>query len=193
MLRTLALMTLLLSACVASPQAGLSPASTAAEQESFWDGLQDLCGQAFAGAAIHVPETDSAFVNQRLVMHVSECGEGEIRIPFNVGDDRSRTWVLRRVGAGLELKHIHRYPDGTASSNTDYGGRASSRGTPHRQEFPADEYSVAAVPGRASQWWFLEHYPGHRFSYGLFRQETGLHYRIEFDLTAPVAVPLPSW
>jgi hypothetical protein len=163
------------------------------ETRAFWDGLQTLCGNAYEGAGIHVPATDTAFAGSRMVMHVASCSADEMRIPLHVGDDRSRTWVLRRVAGGLELKHIHRYEDGTESSNTNYGGTTASAGTPHRQEFPADAVSVAAVPGRASQFWFLEHYPGHRFAYGLFRAETGLHYRIEFDLTRTVATPPPAW
>ncbi len=155
--------------------------------------MQPLCGHAFEGTPIHVPEADTAFATQRLVMHVAHCDEAEIRIPLHVGADRSRTWVLRRVGAGLELKHIHRHEDGTQTSNTDYGGTTSARGTPHRQEFPADAFSVAAVPARATQFWFLELYPGSRFAYGLFRQETGMHYRVEFDLDQTVPTPLPPW
>jgi hypothetical protein len=194
-LRRLAAVALLLTACAAAPQhdaGSLAPASVG-EPRAFWDSLAPLCGRAYAGAVVHVPESDTAFTGRRLVMHVTECGDGEIRIPFHVGEDRSRTWVLRRVGAGLELKHIHRHEDGTESTNTNYGGLTSARGTPHRQEFPADAVSVAAVPARATQWWYLEHYPGRRFTYGLFREETGLLYRVEFDLTTPVPTPPPAW
>jgi hypothetical protein len=163
------------------------------EQVEFWNGLRALCGSAFEGTAIHVPDTDSTFAGERLVMHVSDCGEAEIRIPFHVGEDRSRTWVVRRTQEGLELKHIHRYPDGTESANTNYGGVARTAGTAHRQEFPADRVSVAAVAGRATQWWFLEHNPRAHFAYGLFREATGMHYRIEFDLRRKVTPPPPAW
>jgi hypothetical protein len=163
------------------------------EQQAFWDGLQALCGRAYGGTGIHVPATDTAFTGQDFVMHVAECSDSEIRIPFHAGDDRSRTWVLRRGAPGIELKHVHRHRDGTEASNSNYGGRTAARGTPHRQEFPADAVSVAAVPARISQWWFLEHYPGRRFAYGLFRQDGGLHYRIEFDLASPVEPPPPPW
>ena len=30
-------------------------------------------------------------------MHVRDCSERELRIPFHVGDDRSRTWVVTRT------------------------------------------------------------------------------------------------
>jgi hypothetical protein len=164
-----------------------------AEQQAFWDGIRALCGYAYEGTAIHAPTSDTTFVGHRLVMHVSACSDVEIRIPFHVGDDRSRTWVLRRLPAGLELKHVHRYEDGTESTNTNYGGRTAAAGTAHRQEFPADAISIAAVPVRATQWWFLEHYPGHRFAYGLFRASSGSHYRVEFDLSRTVTPPPPAW
>jgi hypothetical protein len=184
----------LITACAAAPHPVHQMTSApGAEQAAFWSGLRALCGSAFEGTAIHVPPTDSAFVNRRLVMHVSECRDTEIHIPFHVGEDRSRTWVVRRTPGGLELKHIHRYEDGRESANTNYGGTAAEAGTTHRQEFPADAVSVAAVPGRVTQWWFLEHNPGAIFAYGLFRAETGMHYRIEFDLTRPVPTPPPAW
>lgn len=191
--RQLPIACVLLTACATAPQHASHPPASIGEQRAFFDGLRTLCGRAHEGTAIHVPATDEAFTGHRLVMHVSECSDTVIRIPFHVGDDRSRTWVLRPVAAGLELKHIHRHEDGTESSNTNYGGTTSARGTPHRQEFPADGVSVAAVPARATQWWYLEHYPGQRFTYGLFREETGLLYRIEFDLTSAVALPPPAW
>jgi hypothetical protein len=186
-----------LAACAAMPRqpdpAAPGAARAGTEAAAFWAALQPLCGQAFQGGGIHVPPADTAFSGAPMVMHVASCTGDEIRIPFHVGDDRSRTWVLRRADGGLELKHVHRNPDGSEHGNTNYGGTTAARGTPHRQEFPADAVSVAAVPGRASQFWFLELYPGHRFAYGLFRAETGLHYRIEFDLTQAVTPPPPAW
>jgi hypothetical protein len=181
-----------LGAC-ASVQVRAGAESGPAPQDSFWEGLQALCGNAFEGTVIHSPPGDSAFVGNRLLMHVASCTDEVIRIPFHVGADRSRTWVVTRMNGGLELKHIHRYEDGTESSNTNYGGTTGADGTAHRQEFPADAVSVAAVPGRATQFWFLELYPRYRFSYGLFRQATGLHYRIEFDLTRAIDPPPPAW
>jgi hypothetical protein len=172
---------------------GAAAQQPADERAAFWSNLQALCGSAYEGAVIHAPAADTAFTGRRLVMHVAHCDHDVVRIPFHAGDDRSRTWVLRRAGDGLELKHIHRHEDGTESSNTNYGGTTAWRGSPHRQEFPADAVSIAAVAARASQWWFVELYPGQRFAYGLFRQDGGMHYRIEFDLTTPVPAPPPPW
>ncbi|HSJ06940.1 MAG TPA: hypothetical protein VK936_09565 [Longimicrobiales bacterium] len=184
---------LLAASCAAAPRDGDHPPASIAEQRVFLDGLRGLCGNAYEGSVVHAPETDDAFTGRRLVMHVAECSDGMLRIPFHVGSDRSRTWFVRTASAGLELKHVHRHEDGTESSNTNYGGTTSARGTPHRQEFPADAVSVAAVPARGTQWWFLEHYPGRIFAYGLFREGSGLLYRIEFDLTSTVPPPPAPW
>jgi hypothetical protein len=185
----------LLAGCAAMPAAGDGagrPPALDSPPVAFWNSLQALCGQAFAGRALVHPPDETALLGT-LVMHVRECSADEIRIPLHAGEDRSRTWVVRRVGDALELKHIHRYEDGRESSNSRYGGTTRLAGTPYRQEFRADAFSIEAVPGRASQWWFLEIYPGGAFAYGLFREETALRYRIEFDLQNPVPAPPPPW
>jgi hypothetical protein len=165
----------------------------APEQQRFWANLTTLCGQAFEGRAVEGPPTDETFAGHRLVIHVRECSADEIRIPLHVGEDRSRTWIVSRTDEGLRLKHDHRHRDGTPDSNTDYGGDTSTGGTAERQEFPADAYSVAAAPARATQAWFLEVRPGEMFAYGLHRRATDLRYRMEFDLSTPVDPPPPPW
>jgi len=173
---------------------GCVPPSPSAEQEIFWNRLEDLCGQAFEGRVVEAPPEDGWWEAERFVMHVRLCGPEEIRIPLHVDDDRSRTWVVTRTEEGLRLKHDHRLSDGTPdASNTDYGGDTVVPGSVWRQEFPADEYSVEAVPARASQLWYLEVRPEESFVYGLRREETGLRYRLEFDLTRPVETPPPPW
>ena len=89
----------------------------------LWKNLQGLCGQAFEGRVVEgSAATDAMFKDQRLVMHVRACGENEIRIPFHVGANRSRTWVITRTPTGLRLKHDHRHEDGSADKVTQYGG-----------------------------------------------------------------------
>lgn len=181
------------TAAAAARETAAASATQPTPQDAFWNALLQLCGQAFAGRDLVVPETETELAGRRLVMHVRECTDTEIRIPLHADQDRSRTWVVRRVAGGLELKHIHRYEDGSESTNSRYGGTTRLPGTPHRQEFPADAFSIGAVPERASQWWYLEIYPGSTFAYGLYREETGLRYRFEFDTTRPVAAPPPPW
>jgi hypothetical protein len=173
---------------------GCAPASPSAEQEIFWNRLQDLCGQAFEGRVLEAPPEDGWWEAERFVMHVRLCGPEEIRIPLHVDDDRSRTWLVTRTEEGLRLKHDHRLEDGMPdAANTDYGGDTLLPGSVWRQEFPADESSVEAVPARVSQLWYLEIRPEETFVYGLRREETGLRYRVEFDLTRPVGTPPPPW
>src|SRR5688500_7851111 len=91
-------------------------------QELFWQSLKKLCGQAFKGVVIAAPHNDTSFRDKTLVMHVRSCEENRIRIPFIVGDNRSRTWVFSRYSNDILLEHDHRHKDGTADSITFYGG-----------------------------------------------------------------------
>jgi hypothetical protein len=175
-----------------SGETGDAPLS--AGQETFWNRLAALCGQAFEGRVILAPDGDSWYDAERIVMHVRECGDRVIRIPLHIDANRSRTWVVSRTGSGLRLKHDHRLESGMPdSTNTQYGGDTVGPGSPWRQEFPADAYSIGVVPARASQLWFLEIRPGDAFVYGLRREATGMRYLVEFDLTRPVAPPPPPW
>lgn len=182
---------LLLPACHAAAPA---PAPLPhAEQEAFWSALQRLCGQAHAGRIVEGSPTDTAFAGKALVMHVRECSPGEIRIPFHVGENRSRTWVLTRSDAGLRLKHDHRHEDGTEDEITQYGGDTSGAGSATRQEFPADAFTADMLPAAATNVWTVEVVPGERFAYALRREGTDRRFRVEFDLTRQVPAPPAPW
>ena len=162
--------------------------------DTFMNNVKALCGQAFEGrvTANEPAAPDDPFVGPRLVMHVRDCGGTEIRIPFHVGEDRSRTWVLTGSESGLRLKHDHRHADGTPDVLTMYGGDTTGPGTATRQEFPADAESKALFEreGRAvsnANIWAMEIEPGRRFVYELARP--GRLFRVEFDLTKPVDAP----
>jgi hypothetical protein len=129
-------------------------------------------------------------------MHVRHCTPGELRIPFHVGTDRSRTWVLTRTGAGLRLKHDHHHEDGSPDLLTMYGGDTTGPGTATRQEFPADAESKAlferqGLTASLANVWAMEVEPGRRFVYELARP--GRLFRVEFDLSRPVPAPPPPW
>jgi hypothetical protein len=159
--------------------------------------LGALCGQAFEGRVTSPPvEADAGFAGKRLVMHVRDCAPGEVRIPFHVGEDRSRTWVIRRTAAGLELKHDHRHEDGSEDRLTQYGGTTVAAGTAQRQEYPADAFSKAmferdGIAASSANVWATEIEPGRVFAYELRRP--GRFFRVEFDLSRPVPVPPPAW
>lgn len=178
-----------ISACRASPAP--APASLP-PQQAFWESLQALCGTAYAGAVVESVPDDPAF-REPLVMHVRECGDSIIRIPFHIGENRSRTWVFTRTDTGLRLKHDHRHEDGQPDSVTWYGGDAAGTGTATMQEFAADEYTAALIPAASTNVWTVEVIPGERFSYMLRREGTDRRFRADFDLTRPVPAPPPPW
>jgi hypothetical protein len=169
---------------------GVQAQSTA---DTFWTRLQALCGGAFEGKVVEAPAGDTTFAGKSLVMHVRECTSSRIRIPFHVGDDRSRTWVISRVGTGLRLKHDHRHQDGSADARTDYGGDTADAGTAGKQEFPADRHTSSLIPEAKTNVWTIEIQPGTTFVYALRREGSDRRFRIEFDLSRRVAYPPPPW
>ena len=126
-------------------------------------------------------------------MHVRQCGPTEIRIPFHVGEDRSRTWVLTRTEAGLRLKHDHRHADGSEDEVTQYGGDTPAPGTATRQEFHADAHTSTLIPAAKTNIWTVEVHPGRAFVYALRREGTDRRFRIEFDLTMRTGTPPGPW
>lgn len=182
----------------ALPPPGINEAAPA-PADAFLAALASHCGQAFAGKVrVDVPETpDNAFAGKALVMHVRGCREGELRIPFQVGEDRSRTWVITRTAGGLRLKHDHRHEDGTPDESTMYGGDTTSAGTALRQEFPVDAESVAmfgrlGMTASVTNTWAIEIVPGKQFVYELSRPG-GRLFQVEFDLSKPVPAPPAPW
>jgi len=161
--------------------------------DEYWDNLSSLCGKAFAGELVEHPEGELGFVGHALVMHVRDCSAERIRIPFMVGDDRSRTWVLTRKGERIELKHDHRHEDGTPEDATMYGGTSTNEGRAHEQYFPADEQTRQVIEGAFSNVWVMRVYPGEKFTYGLWRLGTPRVFRVDFDLTKEIEAPEAPW
>lgn len=161
--------------------------------DEYWSSLEELCGQAFEGRLVESPEGEDAFAGKRLVMHVRECSDDVIRIPFMVGEDRSRTWVLSRKGDRIELKHDHRHEDGSEDEVTMYGGIATNAGRATEQYFPADEETRQTIEAAFSNVWVMRVYSGETFTYGLWRLGTPRVFRIDFDLTEPVEPPPAPW
>jgi hypothetical protein len=186
------------SALLLLPSLPVVAADGPAPADAFMSSLGQLCGQAFAGRiTANEPRTDrDPFEGKTLVMHVRECRQKEIRVPFHVGEDRSRTWVITRTASGLRLKHDHRHEDGTPDVLTMYGGDSRDAGTATRQEFPADAESIAlfereGLTASTGNVWAIALEPGARYVYELARP--GRLFRVEFDLTRPVTPPPPPW
>lgn len=184
--RTLIALTLALAAAPVAAQAQ-TPAA------AFFAGLTRLCGQTFSGTVVEGdPVADAAMRQAQLTMTVAACTAEEIRIPFRVGADASRTWVISRLpGDRLRLKHDHRHPDGTEDEVSQYGGDTTAPGAPELQSFPADAYSIALFTrtGRAvsnTNVWSLGLTP-EVFTYELARP--GRLFRVAFDLERPIQAP----
>lgn len=126
-------------------------------------------------------------------MHVRQCAPAEIRIPFQVGSNRSRTWIITRTADGLRLKHDHRHEDGSSDPVTHYGGDTRDAGSASRQEFHADAHTASLIPAARTNIWTIEVLPGDRFAYALRREGTDRRFRVEFDLKKPIPAPPPPW
>lgn len=160
--------------------------------QQFWENLKTHCGKAYEGElASHVTNDD--FSGKTLTMFVRTCDENTITIPFYVGEDRSRTWVLTYEDDKIKLKHDHRHEDGTEDEITQYGGTSPNSGLANVQFFPADT-ETAELIGYASTnvWWItLEE---DTFSYNLQRIGSGNPaFNVYFDLTKPVEAPAAPW
>lgn len=183
----------LLGGCAADTTPDASDAVTLDPQLIFWDRLEALCGQAFEGRVTESVPPDPSFEGRTLTMHVRECDLAEIRIPFFVGEDRSRTWVVTPTSVGLRLKHDHRHEDGSEDEVTQYGGDTRGQGTAVAQDFHADPFTAELVPAAATNIWTIEVHPDSVFAYALRREGSDRRFRVEFDLTKPVGTPPPPW
>ena len=123
-------------------------------------------------------------------------GDAVLRVPFHVGEDRSRTWVITRLPEdGLRLKHDHRHEDGSEDVLTQYGGDTEGAAGPVRADFPADAESQAlfereGIPVSMANVWSIT-LSEDSFIYALDRPNR--HFAVEFDLTEPVETPPAPW
>jgi hypothetical protein len=184
-------------AITAAPAAADPPAVADPVMES----LSSICGKTFEGRVTTTDAADRDFATSRLVMHVQSCTANEVRMPFQVGEDRSRTWILTRTNSGYRLKHRHLHEDGSPDTRTNYGGDHLGAPRPMegggwRLEFLADAESKALfvrekIPQSAANVWAIEHVPGQTHVYELKRPER--HLRVAFDLSREVATPPAPW
>jgi carboxypeptidase Q len=175
---------------IAGPHA-LPLAAQPRPADAFLAALRAHCGRAYEGRLVSTQPQDSTIARSRLVMHVRGCGD-TVRIPFHVGHDRSRTWVLTRTPSGVRLKHDHRHADGVEDRVTQYGGDSRAGLTASRVEFAADSFTAALLPASAWNVWTME-VTRQRFVYQLRRTNSDRLFRVEFDLTRPVTPPPAPW
>jgi hypothetical protein len=175
------------------PVAAGSPTSP---QEAFWANLQLHCGNAYRGGLVLEPPGDDMLTGtEELVVHFRECGQDTLRLPFHIEVegtdqwDRSRTWMFMRTARGLELRHDHRQQDGSPDSQTMYGAFTQDEGSPNTQEFIITDRTAqdGSLLG-----WRVEVEPNQRYTYGTIRGGQWT-WRVDFDLSQPVAPPPAPW
>lgn len=174
-------------------------AGALASQHPLLAALQPYCQQAFAGQLVSDDAADATMQGLPLIVHVQYCRAGEIRMAFHVGADASRTWVLRELPAGLQLKHEHLHDDGSPDELSRYGGLSTvlpPATAPALQfDFPADGYSqlLFNALGRHAAgdnvWRFS--WQARQLTYSLRR--TGRYFAVQFDFSQPVALPAAAW
>lgn len=125
------------------------------QQTTFFNALKLLCGQRFEGEMTFPSEGQDSFAGKKLVAQLDRCSENQVRIPFSVGEDKSRTWLISKLDSGLELKHDHRHKDGTPDDINLYGGITQSKGSNLSQSFFADAHTIAIIPEASTNVWTI--------------------------------------
>lgn len=159
--------------------------------KQFWENLQKQCGKSFTGEVKEGAANDT-FREKKLVMHVRNCDKNTIRIPFFVGDNKSRTWVLTYEKDRIQLKHDHRHEDGSEDKVTQYGGSTTNSGSSMLQFFPADQETSNLIPNAAANVWWIT-LDETSFTYNLRRIGSDRLFTVKFDLTKTVATPPAPW
>jgi hypothetical protein len=157
-----------------------------AAQSPFLKNLSAYCGNSYAGKVVFPEGGTDPFSGQPLSIHFSSCQENEVRIPFHVGEDKSRTWVLSLEKEGLLLKHDHRHEDGTPDEITMYGGFANAQGSPLVQYFPADAHTASLIPAAATNEWTLQLSEDRKTLSYILKRDNALRFRADFDLSTPL-------
>ena len=157
----------------------------------FWNALKTLQGKTFEGQLVNEPANDD-FAGKKLVMHVLYSDDETILIPFNVGDNLSRTWVFKYQSGRIKLKHDHRKENGEDDEITMYGGTSTNEGRPDMQVFPADQETLDMIPAAFSNIWWVT-VDSTTFTYNLRRIGTDRIFTVAFDLTKEIEKPAPSW
>ena len=159
----------------------------------FWKSIESHCGKAYEGKIVAGGKEGDGFVGKKLVMHVRSCKENVIRIPFFVGDDKSRTWVFTKNEKQIiTLKHDHRHKDGSEDKITQYGGTNPNTGLTNIQFFPADQQTADLISYASNNVWWVT-IDKTSFTYNLRRIGTDRFFSVKFDLTKEIKTPGAPW
>ncbi|CAM3817483.1 hypothetical protein FLCU109888_02960 [Flavobacterium cucumis] len=158
----------------------------------FWEHLKKHCGKSYEGTITAGGTANDAFSGKKLMMHVRSCAENQIKIPFFVGDDRSRTWILTLQNDVITLKHDHRHKDGSEDKITQYGGTSPNTGLPNIQIFPADQFTADLIHYASTNVWWIT-IDENSFTYNLKRIGSDRIFTVSFDLKKPITTPEAPW
>lgn len=167
-------------------------AQSATGVQQFWSRLEKLCGKSYEGTITAGGREGDGFTGQKLVMQVLDCKTGVIKIPFYVGENKSRTWILTHQQEKLTLKHDHRHQDGSPDSITMYGGTASNTGAAGMQVFPADQQTCSLIPYACGNVWWMT-IEEKTFTYNLRRIGSDRVFTVSFNLEKPVTFNDKPW
>jgi len=124
-------------------------------KNQFFDNLRQLCGAQFVGEMTFPEKGQDSFAGKVLTASFEHCDETQIKIPFAVGEDTSRTWLITQNSQGLQLKHDHRHADGTPDEINMYGGMTLDAGEALSQSFAADQHTAQIIPAASTNVWTL--------------------------------------
>lgn len=159
----------------------------------FMENLKKHCGKAYEGTITAGGREGDGFTGQKLVMRVISCSENQVKIPFFVGENKSRTWILTQKGTtDLELKHDHRHEDGTDDKVTMYGGTTSNTGLESLQFFPADQFTCDMIDYACGNVWWIT-LDDTKYTYNLRRIGSDRLFTVSFDLTKPMEYSEKPW
>ena len=166
--------------------------SALSQAEAFWQQLSLHCGMQYQGVMVSDDAVDADFASATMLARFEHCSASEIRVPFWVGDDQSRTWVFTRQGETIEFRHEHRHSDGSFDDVTGYGGFGESTGVNGQLDFPADEktkavFNATGLTVSLTNVWTVES-STEQFVYQLKRPNR--FFRVEFGIAS--GTPLRS-
>lgn len=170
---------------------GLNLQAQTADQK-FKAEIEKHCGKSYEGKITEGAKEGDGFTGERLVMQVLSCEKDQIKIPFYVGDDQSRTWILTFKNNRVQLKHDHRLKDGSHDEITMYGGTSTNTGHAHKQTFPADQETCDLIDRACPNVWWMT-IDEKEFTYNLRLVGSERQFSVSFDLTKPIEFNKIPW
>lgn len=158
----------------------------------FLEQFKPFAGQYFEGEIVAGGREGDGFTGKKLMMQVMSYDDREVKIPFYVGEDKSRTWILSYSNNVITLKHDHRHEDGSPDKVTFYGGTAPNEGAVNSQMFPADHETCQLIDYACQNVWWIT-MDGNTYTYNLRRVGSDRLFTVKFDLSKPVKSDYKPW